>query len=584
MNATDATRAIGVGRASKRRLSAFEWVSLGLGGLMAAIFLYTVFMVLFRSFWVDGRLDFAGFLAAFQLRGLWTAVTNTVIIVVIAGAISVVIGTLMAWLNERTDARMGVLGTVLPIVPLLLPPIALSIGWYTLTERTVGYLNSAIRGVMPWIGDTGPFDIATWPGLIMVYVLYEVPFVYLTVSAAFRNVNPALEEASRVSGAGRIRTLFKVSLPAVRPAIAASFLLVTLSAFALYSVPVIIGTAAKIDALPVFIVQLIRATTPSKTTEATSISLIMMTILFLLWLVQQRISRGRNFDKIGGKATAVSLVRLGAWKLPARILMFGYVALASVLPLIGLVILSLSKFWGKTIDWGNLSFDNYVTLLVTDVNSRTSLINSLGLGFVGATLGMAIAAIIMTQAAASGGWFKKFLSFVTTAPGAVPHIILAIGILAGFSGSPFFLYGTVIILLVAYVVMNLPQASLQAGSAIQQIGGELMEASSMSGASRSRTFWRVTFPLMLPGLASGWAMLFVLMVGDLTASALLAGSRNPVVGFVILGIWENGLVVRLAALAVVLCLICGTVICAALILARQLGKTTTSRKKKGSKR
>lgn len=568
-------------RPVRRRRGLFEIISLVLAAGMAVLFLYPVVNVAVGAVFVDGRFSPDGFINALSSPELPGVLTNTVIVMVCAGTASVVIGTVFAWLNERTDARLGFLGTLLPLVPLMLPPVALSIGWFFLAQPSTGYLNVLIRTLSPWhdVDGTGPLNIGTWPGLVWVYTLHLVPFAYLAVSAAFRNVDPALEEASRVSGSGLLRTLWKVSLPAVRPAIGAAFLLVSLSSIALYSIPTIIGTTARIEVLSVHIVRLVRLTFPSRIYEGVVLSFVMMAMLLVVWFIQQRLSGNGRHSRIGGKATQATLVRLGPWKWVARVFMIGYLVAASLLPLAALLLVSLSPYWSTNISLDSLGFGNFVELWTRNVNARNALTTSLVLGLVGATLGMAIAAIMMTQAQNSSGGVRRFLEGVTKSPGAISNIIIGVAFLITYSGAPFHLYGTVLILLLAYLVIYLPQASVQASTAIQQIGPELMEASAMSGASRGRTFWRISFPLMLPGLAAGWAMLFVLMVGDLTASALLAGTRNPVVGFVILGIFENGALTQLAALAVIICVISSVVVGLVLTLAGR-GRSAKRRRRR----
>ena len=568
----------------RRKRGPFEVLSLLLAAFMAVLFLYPVFNVAVGAVFVDGRLSPDGFVNALSSPELPRVLGNTVLVMTCAGVASVTIGTVFAWLNERTDARLGFLGTLLPLVPLMLPPVALSIGWFFLAQPSTGHLNVLFRTLSPWheVDGTGPLDIGSWPGLVWVYTLHLVPFAYLAISAAFRNIDPALEEASRVSGSGLLRTLWKVSLPAVRPAIGAAFLLVSLSSIALYSIPTIIGTSARIEVLSVHIVRLVRLTFPARIYEGVVLSFVMMAMLLVVWFLQQRMSGGGHHSRISGKATQGSLVRLGPWKWIARAFMIGYLLAASVLPLAALLLVSLSPYWSTSISLSSLSLDNFVELWTRNVNARNALTTSFTLGLIGATVGMAIAAIMMTQAQGSGGRVRKFLEGVTKAPGAVSNIIIGVAFLITYSGAPFHLYGTVLILLLAYLVIYLPQASVQASTSIQQVGPELMEASAMSGASRGRTFWRVSFPLMVPGLAAGWAMLFVLMVGDLTASALLAGTQNPVVGFVILSIFENGDLTQLAALAVIICLLSSVVVGLVLTLAgqkrffRRRRRTTTS--------
>lgn len=564
----------------RRRRGVFEIASLVLAALMALLFLYPVVNVAVGAVFVDGRFSPDGFVNALSGSELPGVLANTVIVMVCAGVLSVAIGTAFAWLNERTDARLGFLGTMLPLVPLMLPPVALSIGWFFLAQPTTGYLNVLIRTLSPWheVSGSGPLDIGTWPGLVWVYTLHLVPFAYLAVSAAFRNVDPALEEASRVSGASLGRTLWKVSLPSVRPAIGAAFLLVSLSSIALYSIPTIIGTTARIEVLSVHIVRLVRLTFPARLYEGVVLSFVMMLMLLVVWVIQQRMSGGGRHATIGGKATQASLVRLGPWRWVARAGMIAYLLAASVLPLGALLLVSLTPYWSTNISLDAMSLDNFARLWEGNANARNALVTSLTLGLVGATLGMGIAAVMMVQAQAAGGGVRRFLEGVTKAPGAISNIIIGVAFLVTYSGAPFYLYGTVAILLLAYLVIYLPQASVQASSALQQIGAELTEASAMSGASRGRTFWRISFPLMLPGLAAGWAMLFVLMVGDLTASALLAGTQNPVVGFVILSIFENGNLTQLAALAVIICVVSSVVVGLVLTLARR-GRRRTGRRR-----
>ena len=131
-----------------------------------------------------------------------------------------------------------------------------------------------------------------------------------------------------------------------------------------------------------------------------------------------------------------------------------------------------------------------------------------------------------------------------------------------FTSGMLNLHGTMTILLLANLVLVIPQAIRSARSALAQIGNDMIEAAQMARASRFTTFRRVIVPLMLPGLMAGWVILFVHISGELTASALLAGTGNPVVGLVLLDLWENGSFPQLSAIALVM-----TVLGAAVVLA-----------------
>ncbi|QRP47903.1 iron ABC transporter permease [Amycolatopsis sp. FDAARGOS 1241] len=182
------------------------------------------------------------------------------------------------------------------------------------------------------------------------------------------------------------------------------------------------------------------------------------------------------------------------------------------------------------------------------------------LGILAATVGIVIAGLLVVYGRETGGWRARTLDAAMRFPGALSHIVIGVVFVATLTGPPFRLQGTLLALLLAFVVVHMPQAAVAAGSARDQIGDQLFEASRMSGATFARTVAKIAFPLMAPGLLAGWALLFVLAIGDLTVSALLSGTRNPVVGFVILNIWENGTYSSLAAMAMVITVVSGIIV------------------------
>ncbi|QRP47904.1 iron ABC transporter permease [Amycolatopsis sp. FDAARGOS 1241] len=281
----------------------------------------------------------------FAVRGLGDALLNSVIILVTAVPLALLVATLFAWLNERTDASLGWVSRLLPLVPFLLPPIALAIGWMFLGSSSAGYLNSIARSVQQALGlpQTPIFEIGSWPGLVFVYTLHLVPFAYLIIAAALRNVDGSQEESSRMSGARVIRTLFRVYIPAIAPAIASAALLCVVTSFALYSVPSIIGVRARIRVLPVVIIELVRGTYPPQLDVAVVLSVLIALVVATMFWLERRISRRGRHAVLGGKGARPSPVRLGAWKWPARCTVLLYLLLSAVLPVIALLLVSLSR-------------------------------------------------------------------------------------------------------------------------------------------------------------------------------------------------------------------------------------------------
>ncbi len=501
----------------------------------------------------------------------YLAARNTAILVAVPGVLSVAIGSFFAWVNERTDAKMGAVSTMLPLAPLVLPQIALSVGWIFLADANSGVLNVFLRGLLGHVGvhlQSGPFDIDSWYGMIFLYTIVLVPLVHIMISAALRNLDPALEEAARVSGAPVWRTLRTVSLPAIRPAIGASCFLVLLMGVAQYSVPRTIGVSARIDVLSTYLVRLFQGF-PPKTGSAVFVGVLVLVVMAAAWLLERRLTSRQSHSTIGGRSQAPSLVRLGPLRWVVRAIMLCYLALASLLPLIALLIVAFLPYWTSHPDFSAMTLANFQTYF-SDDGFRKALTDSAALGAIGATVGVLIAGVLVSFARLRGGRMVRGIDMVARAPGAISHIVLAVAFLIALGGAPFYLANTLRILILVYVVMNLPQAWVAASTSVDQIGQPLTEASSISGASSLRTMVRIHLPLMAGGLAAAWAMLFVVIVGDLNASSILASPDTPVVGSVILSIFDNGTYSQLAALGSIIAVASGVVVTLVMLLTRRL--------------
>ncbi len=246
---------------------------------------------------------------------------------------------------------------------------------------------------------------------------------------------------------------------------------------------------------------------------------------------------------------------MGLWKWPARCLTIAYLAATSALPVIALLVVSLQTYWSPSIDVTTFNLANFNQALFLHRLTGTALTNSLYLSAVGALVAMGIAVIVAIYAVNRSSAFSAFVDGAVKSSAAIPNLILAVGFLVAFSGAPFFLSGTTTILLLAFIVMYIAPGSIAATAAINQVGKDLREASLTSGADDGRTVRKIIVPLAFPGFVAGTAIVFVHMMGDLSAAALLAGPNNPVVGFAIMSIWEAGTFGVLAALSVCLCVV-----------------------------
>lgn len=550
-------------RPRRRRRNLFAGLSLTLVGFMSLLVLYPIIAAWLRTLFPAGALDVTPFADVYGSSIFWRSVRNSLILVVASGFFAVIIGSVLAWVNERTDAAIPSISRILPVIPLLMPSIALAIGWVFLGDSQVGYLNLGLRQVLGAVGvdvgATGPINIATWPGLIFVYTIFLTPYPYLFVSAALQNLDRSLEEASRMSGASLLRTVRKVSLPSIRPAIIMSLLLLTVEGISVYSIPVILGTRAQINTLSVYTVNLITGSFPSRVDDAVVVSFFMVFTLGPIWYAGRRLQRSGHHARIGGRGST-SPIALGAWRIPAKLLVVLYMLLTAVLPLLVILMVSVQPYWTTTIDFAAMGFDNYRDLFASPF-AAGALQNSLVLGLTGATVTTAVAGVVASYISYTRGNRRGFLvgeavDATLKLPAALSTIVVGLAILVALGGPPFGLYGTTVLLFLAYLAVFMPSASTAAMAAAGQVGNDLTEASSMAGASSARTFRMVSLPLMRSGLASGWALVFVSTLGDLTIAALLAGGPNPAVGFMMLNLWTTGTFSQVAAFAVLITVLC----------------------------
>ncbi len=542
--------------------------------VLAALVFVAIFfplgIILQRALLPNWKPDFALWATTLSQPDLMVAVRNTLIIAFLNTIISVPIGIFFAWLVERTDARWGALSRLLPVIPLLLPPVAMTIGWLFLADPRAGFLAAPLQSLFKMLGlaiDPSALAVQSWGGLVLLYVLFSVPHVYVVAAAAFGSLDPSLEEAARIFGKGRLKCFWSISVPAIRHAVGSSALLTIISSFGLYSIPALLGTAARIDVLSVYIYRLLNASYPPKIGQAVVLGVVLIVVIGLLWLTQRRIASSTGHAQIGGMGVRPNLIGLGAWRWPARILLLLYVTLTSILPLLALFVVSLQPFWRSTIVFDQLSFANFFEFW-SDRQSRTAIINSAWLAVLTTTAVVLIAGILSIVGKNIGGAKEKWLGVLTKVPSAIPHIVFAVGVLVTFGFAPFFLNGTWLIIFICYLAVYIPQASIAAESAVQQVGNQLVEASRIFGARPGRTFRTVQLPLILPGLAAGWALIFTLVVGELNAAAILAGPRNPVIGYLILALFDNGTYSQLAALGSIIGIVSGITVSAALLFAR----------------
>lgn len=544
------------------------------GGLVAlTVFLvlaYALFSIIEGTFYKDGHLSLSALREALSQPGLISLFADTALVVGASGAFAIVMGGLLAWVNERTDASLGAFSSRIPLISLVVPLIAGAVGWTFLLSSRVGFFNVAIRAAASHLGIhivTGPLNIFSWPGLILAYGATLTPFAYLPMAAAFAGLDDSLEEASRVSGASGLRTLFQVTFPAIGPAVLGAAAIVMVVGLAQYAVPVVIATGANIPILSVRIVQLLTGSFPPRTGTAIVLSLFLALAVTGITALQLSLSRHGNFAHVGGKGTSRRVVSLGAWRLPVRFAMIAFLCLVSVVPAACIVLVSFQPFFSP--QFSHLTFANYVHLFAPGSTGLQALMRTLELAVISGTAAVAIAFAIVTAAQHGTPAIRRLIAAVPVLPAMLSQPVLATGFIIAFSGAPFHLAGTSAILVLAYVTVFLPQAYYGIAAATSQVGKDLLEASAVSGASGTRTLLRVMLPLTLTGLFNSWAIVVALVITDVTIPALLAGTKSAVMGYDILNLYQGGTYPEVATFSVMSMVLSGILLFALSALVRR---------------
>lgn len=544
------------GRPWRVALTPFRMASGVLALIVAFVIIYPALRLIYAVFVEGGRFNLSAFREAFSIPGVATSIIpNTLIIVASSTVLALTVSTIFAWINERTNARVGILARILPLCPLLVPALASTIGWAFLLSPQSGILNILIRSALSRFGldlASGPLSIYNIYGMIFLYTLLMTAFAYLPISSALSQMDPGLEEAARVSGAGPLSSFWAVAVKANRHAIMSAAMICVVIGFATFAVPFIIGTTARVDVLSVEIYRLMTAEFPARTQPAVALSLVMVVVIFGFWLVQERFNRSRRFATIGGKGIRAGLVNLGRLRWAARAFMVLFVLLSCVIPLCGLIYISLIGFWSSDLT-SRLTLANYREIFSSAaVGVGNALQVSLTLGLAGAAAAVIISSTLVVFADVLGTRYSRVVNGLTKLPAVIPQLVLGVGFLTAFSSAPLRLYGTSALLLISYLIIYLPQTTIMANTAYISVGSELTEAAAIAGAGGWEATRRILLPLMIPGLAGIAAVQFVLIIGESTVSPLLASPSSPVLGYVMVGLWENATFPQIAALGVVM--------------------------------
>ena len=494
---------------------------------------------------------------------------NTLYFSIGSALFATIIGGVVAWVVTRTDTPLRGLGYFTAFASFGTPFILYTIGWLLLLGKA-GPVNYWLRTLL---NQSGPvLNVYSLWGMVLIESFLWSPFVFLMLAASFRSMDPSLEEASAACGARLWQTLRRVSLRLMLPAFFSVILLIFIRSFESFEIPALVGLPGDIRVLTTSIYLDSQRMPPTYGRAGAFSVLLMLVVAATLYLYFRVTREGDKFHTVTGKGYRPTVIQLGRWRYVTAALLLLYSFVLLVLPFLIVLWASLLPFYMQpSLEAFSLfTLKNFITAIhfpkITD-----SIKNSVLLGLGSATVVMLLttfASWILVRTKLRGRWL---LDLLTTLPLLFPGIVMGLAIMRFYLLVPIPIYGTLWILLVAFITRYIPYGIRYTHSGLLQLHRELEEAAYTSGASWSNAMRRITLPLLTPSFLGGWVFVFLLSAKELSMSILLAGPQTPVVSVAIFELWENGQVGELAAFGVIWTVILVSVAIIYYLIARRYG-------------
>ncbi len=484
------------------------------------------------------------------VHGLAKTLSSTLWLTLGALAISLVLGTYLAWAAMRLPRRFRWM-SALPLIPITIPFVAVVSAWSFLLDPGPGYVNGLLRKLPFITGPPGPLNVFTAQWIIIITGIALSSFVYLFVRASLRNMNQELFEAAQVAGSSPSGAFFKIALPLLRPAIIYGGSMVMLMGLGQITAPLLLGTREGYSVLTTDIRQFATYQTPADYPMAAALGSPLLLVGIGIVLFQGLALGDMNrFISTGGKSFRASL--RPSRMAPIAVGLFSIVTL--VLPLLALLRVSLSTFWTGKLDLKSLTLATFAHLFsIPDVlNAVTNSVTfSLVTVLLALPLGFVIASILRRQA--GNRVVRKIIDLLVLLPLGVPAVLFGVGFLYAYSQPPLILYGTPLVVILVYVTLMLPFTTRLQLSGLASLGSAYEEASRTSGAGMLRAKLTIVVPLMRSTLGAAAALMFVLASQEFSASLLVRSGSTSVMGTTLFDLWDtSGSYPTIAAMALLM--------------------------------
>lgn len=506
--------------------------------LIAALVIMPLAALIYSSFWsgaprTAGEWTFENW-ASIASGHLWGVLVRTLSIAVCVSVPAVAVGTLLAIIIHRTDFPFKKTVTVLLSLSFYVPSYVTAMAWILLLSPN-GILNGMLK-LLPWASDG--VSIYSMPGMIWIQILHQIPLAFLLMRGPLNNLDGALEEAARTAGATPLQVLFRVTLPLLAYSLLSAGILILVLSIEDFVISAMIGMPAKVYVLSTQIWMAVQVV-PVNYGYAAVIALTLSALTATALLLQRRVSKAGRMTVVSGKGPRQVALRLGKWKWLAFAFCFLVPALTLVLPTLVLIYVSLIKFYVATPWTAAYTLRNYEYLL-TNPAVRTAFFNTLIVCGVGAAICVVIAFVSAYFTVRAKPRGASVLDFIVNVPFGIPGIVIGLGLIWAYTSVPIPIYGTLIILIVAFVTRFLPYGTEAISGQLVQIDKSMEEVAWVSGSTRLGSLARIILPLSAPAVQSAYMLLFMIFFRELSSAILLYTSGTQVISILIFGFFESG--------------------------------------------
>jgi iron(III) transport system permease protein len=498
-------------------------VPLVASAIAGAAIITPVLVVLWRSF-TTGKLGFTvglnvtNYLRVFGDRDIWSMLNNSIVYAAGSAVLGTGLGALLAWIVARTNTPGKGLVELMPLYPILMPPIMKNIAWILLLAPRSGILNNMLQ---QFVGiETPVFNAFSMAGMIWVFGLACVPLGYLFLLPVFLSFDPSLEESAYIAGSKPVHTMMKITFPLAVPAFLSAFVLNFLRGLRSFETPVLQGTPGNIKVFVSRVYDSMALEFNTGLATAYSVVLVVLSVITLYFYV--RATRfSERYATITGKGYRVKVIDIGPWKYLTFLAVFLYFLAGIAIPFVVLIVVSMIPYFDYETFMNfpsHMVLKNYYTVL-KHPSFVTGLYNSLVLSVSIAVVTVLAGIVMAFTIYRTRAYGTKVFEFIGTLPLAFPPLVLSVGLVIIFLGTP--LYNSLWALALGLFVAYFPYAFRNASGSIVNIHKELDEAAWVHGAKWRHVFFKITLPILKPAVGGALFYIFIEAIRNVDVAVLL---------------------------------------------------------------